>query len=69
MTSPSSSSDQQPGTTTSARTHYVTTKRVSCDGGGGALGHPLVWYNIEDGEAVCAYCGAKFIYRNDTDDA
>ena len=41
---------------------YVDQKRVCCDGGGGALGHPLVWYSLEDGETVCEYCGRKFIY-------
>jgi uncharacterized Zn-finger protein len=42
---------------------YVNTRRVSCDGGGGALGHPLVWYSLEDGEAVCGYCDRKFIFK------
>ncbi len=42
---------------------YVDTHRVSCNGGGGALGHPIVWYSLEDGEAECGYCDRKFIYR------
>ena len=42
---------------------YVDKKRVCCDGGGGPLGHPLVWYSLDDGEAECGYCGRKFIYR------
>jgi uncharacterized Zn-finger protein len=41
---------------------YVDKRRVACDGGG-ALGHPLVWYSLEDGEAECGYCDRKFIYR------
>lgn len=41
---------------------YVKDRRVSCDGGGGALGHPTVWYSLEDGEAECGYCDRKFIY-------
>lgn len=41
---------------------YVATRRVSCSGDGGALGHPLVWYALEDGEAECGYCDRKFIY-------
>ena len=41
---------------------YVDTMRVCCDGGGGPLGHPKVWYSLEDGEAVCGYCDRKFIY-------
>lgn len=44
---------------------YVDKQRISCDGGGGALGHPIVWYSLEDGEAECGYCDRKFIYRPD----
>ena len=40
---------------------YVDKQRISCDGGGGALGHPIVWYSLEDGEAECGYCDRKFI--------
>ena len=42
---------------------YLETLKVACDGGGGALGHPKVWYSLEDGEAECGYCDRKFIYR------
>jgi uncharacterized Zn-finger protein len=42
---------------------YVDTLRVSCNGGDGTLGHPIVWYSLEDGEAECGYCDVKFIYR------
>lgn len=36
--------------------------RVMCDGGGGALGHPKVWYELgEDGEVECLYCGRVFV--------
>ena len=41
---------------------YVATKRVACDGGGGALGHPRVWYALEDGKAECGYCDRKYVY-------
>jgi uncharacterized Zn-finger protein len=41
---------------------YVKERRVACDGGGGALGHPLVWYALDDGEAECGYCDRKFVY-------
>ena len=44
---------------------YVSTHRVSCNGGGGALGHPVVWYSLEDGVAECGYCDRKFIYDPD----
>jgi uncharacterized Zn-finger protein len=41
---------------------YVAEKRIACDGGGGALGHPKVWYSLDDGEAECGYCDRRFIY-------
>ncbi|MEX0644513.1 MAG: zinc-finger domain-containing protein [Parvularculaceae bacterium] len=41
---------------------YVSVRRIACDGGGGALGHPLVWYSLDDGEAECGYCDRKFVY-------
>lgn len=33
---------------------------VSCDGGGGALGHPKVYLDLTEGRAVCPYCGKVF---------
>lgn len=37
---------------------------VSCDGGGGALGHPKVWYVFEDLDMVeCGYCDRAFIQK------
>ena len=42
---------------------YVQQHRISCDGGGGALGHPIVWYTLKDGVAECGYCGRRFIYK------
>ena len=42
------------------------TSRVSCDGGGGALGHPQIWLTLTAGpsgktEAVCPYCSHRFV--------
>lgn len=38
-------------------------KRVKCDGGGGALGHPAVYYDLgAAGEAECLYCDRKFVF-------
>jgi uncharacterized Zn-finger protein len=40
----------------------VRSKRVACDGVGGALGHPRVW--LEMGEAAfveCTYCDRRFV--------
>jgi len=36
---------------------------VSCDGGGGALGHPKVFLKLEDGAVECPYCDKKFVLR------
>lgn len=40
----------------------TTQSRVSCNGGGGALGHPLVYLNMtDDGTVTCPYCSRKFV--------
>ncbi len=45
-------------------TILVDDHRVSCDGGGGALGHPLVWYEMgDDGWVQCKYCDRRYILR------
>lgn len=41
---------------------FVDKRRIACNGDGGALGHPLVWYSLDDGEAECGYCDRKFIF-------
>lgn len=43
-------------------THEVTSRRFSCDGGEGALGHPRVWLTIpeETGFIDCPYCDARY---------
>ena len=39
----------------------VSSKRVSCDGGG-LLGHPLVYLEMGDEESVeCGYCDRRFV--------
>lgn len=53
---------EKAATTRDTDVVYVASQRVSCKGIGGALGHPLVWYSLEDGEAVCGYCDRKFVY-------
>jgi uncharacterized Zn-finger protein len=36
--------------------------QVSCDGGGGALGHPMVWYSFDGQSQVeCGYCDRLFV--------
>jgi uncharacterized Zn-finger protein len=40
----------------------VRTKRVACDGVGGALGHPRVFLEMgEDNTVDCPYCDRKFV--------
>ncbi len=40
----------------------VETNQVSCDGGGGALGHPRVYYTIgAEGFVECGYCDRRFV--------
>lgn len=37
---------------------------VVCDGGGGPLGHPQVWYGFDGADDVCChYCGRKFVKK------
>lgn len=51
--------------TLSPHTHdpiTVETTVVGCDGGGGPLGHPLVFLNLlPAGTAVCPYCSRRFV--------
>jgi uncharacterized Zn-finger protein len=43
----------------------TTRLHVSCDGGGGALGHPVEYLTLErGGETVCKYCGRRFVHRD-----
>ncbi|KFM59692.1 NADH dehydrogenase [ubiquinone] iron-sulfur protein 6, mitochondrial, partial [Stegodyphus mimosarum] len=38
----------------------VKERVVWCDGGGGALGHPKVYINLDQGPQACGYCGLRF---------
>ena len=43
-------------------TEEVPTRRIACDGGGAAYGHPRVWLQIgEEGFVECGYCDKKFV--------
>ena len=43
----------------------VDSTRVACDGGGGALGHPLVFMEMGDSDFVeCGYCDRRFVRRS-----
>ncbi|MBM1220292.1 zinc-finger domain-containing protein [Ponticoccus sp. SC2-23] len=47
----------------------VSTWRVSCDGGEGALGHPRVWMSVDPtyGWVDCGYCDKRFIHESVAD--
>ena len=46
----------------------VTSRKVKCDGGGGALGHPVVWYDMgEESFVECGYCDRRFVLVGDGD--
>ena len=43
-------------------TIYTRDHRVMCDGGGGALGHPLVYMDMGADDFVeCGYCDRRFV--------
>ncbi len=46
---------------------YTSHHKVSCNGGGGSLGHPLTYYVIDDAEGYvdCSYCDKRFIYKSE----
>ena len=48
-------------------TILVDSIHVSCDGGGGALGHPRIYLHIEPevGEIECPYCSRKYVLKED----
>ena len=38
------------------------TDEVACDGGNGALGHPMVYYSFDGAHSVrCGYCDRQFV--------
>ena len=48
----------------------VTKRRVSCDGGGGPLGHPRVFLEMGAAREVeCPYCDRKFVLSREAADA
>lgn len=47
----------------------VTSRKVKCDGGGGALGHPVVYYDMgEENFVECGYCDRRFVLAAGTGD-
>jgi uncharacterized Zn-finger protein len=48
---------------------HVEGHKVACNGGGGPLGHPLVYLELgEDGTAECGYCDRKFVHKDQADE-
>jgi len=56
-----------PGVTPEERIE-VTTRAPGCDGGGGALGHPLVYLRIEDKQVTCPYCSRTYVLADGAGD-
>lgn len=47
----------------------TATSKVACDGGGGALGHPKVWYDMgADDYVECKYCDRVFVLKGGSRD-
>jgi uncharacterized Zn-finger protein len=59
--SSTSSTAASSQTAQSIKPELVTTGTVSCDGGGGPLGHPNVYLTFtHSDEIVCPYCSRAF---------
>ena len=42
--------------------HWTEKRQVSCDGGGGPLGHPRIFINVDKPQiCMCTYCGLPFV--------
>lgn len=43
---------------------WVDGQHVACDGGGGPLGHPRIFINVDKPQICwCTYCGLPYVYR------
>lgn len=41
---------------------WTSKRQVSCDGGGGPLGHPRIFINVDKPQInMCTYCGLPFV--------
>lgn len=42
---------------------FVQGRKAFCDGGGGALGHPKSYINLDnEGPMSCGYCGLRCLF-------
>ena len=63
MTTPAAPAQPSPAT---PEVIVVRSRRVACDGVGGALGHPRVWLEMGDEAFVeCGYCDRRFVLAAD----
>jgi uncharacterized Zn-finger protein len=47
-----------------SETIYIDGMVAACNGGGGPLGHPIVYLNLAPaGRAECPYCSRVFVIR------
>ena len=47
-------------------TILVDTKTIGCNGGGGPLGHPLVYLSLStENQVECPYCSRLFVYSKE----
>lgn len=50
---------------TEADAFFTDQEIIACAGGGGALGHPKVFLEMEHNkQVVCPYCSRKFIFKH-----
>jgi uncharacterized Zn-finger protein len=47
----------------------VNERVVACDGGGGPLGHPLVYLRIVHQQVMCPYCSRLYVLKDGADHA
>lgn len=59
------------GTATAAPTEIIMVNErvVACDGGGGVLGHPLVYLRIVHRQVMCPYCSRLYVLKDGADHA
>lgn len=46
----------------------VQSRLVNCDGGGGAMGHPMVALRIEAHQVTCPYCSRTYVLADGAGD-
>ena len=63
-----SSTPGDPDAIPAPETIAVATRKVKCDGGGGPLGHPVVYYDMgEENFVECLYCDRRFVRADGAD--